>query len=69
MRYLLNGIIVLNGQDYYRVDDTNRMSEEMGKGTFNAVENMKRSGILINTHNVTAKQAQKIVAEINKIFV
>lgn len=65
MRFILNGQMQLNGETYYRVDDADRMIAEEAAGTFNAVINLGRVGLAINSHNVTPEQARKIVNAVN----
>lgn len=65
MRYMLNGGFTFQGEQYWRVDDLDRMQAEEEAGTYSAIAHLKRFGIAISQHNLTREQAQKMVDAIN----
>ena len=65
MRYMLNGGFHLQGEDYWRVDDMDRMQAEERAGTYHAITHLQRFGVAINKHNVSQEQALAMVGAMN----
>ncbi len=65
MRFMLNGQFLFQGEQYWRVDDMDRMQEEDEAGTYNTLRHLSRFGIAINAHNVSPELARQMVDAIN----
>jgi len=64
---MLNGPFKLNGEDYWRVDDMDRMQAESSAGTYDVLAQIKRFGVAINQHNCDHAMARKLVDAMNKV--
>lgn len=63
---MLNAGFKLNGEDYWRVDDLDRIEADTEAGTYSPLDCLRRFGIAISQHNCDYETARKLVDAMNK---
>lgn len=49
---MLNGQFSIAGETYWRIDDMERMEQEMGDGTYDAIKMIRRFDMAVNVRSV-----------------
>lgn len=62
---MLNGVFTIQGSDYWRIEDVDRMQREMEDGTYSPLAVLRRFDIAVNTAVCDQGAVRRLVEALN----